>query len=561
MFLKNIGHNQIDMFGVESQLPAKKAKKLEKSKEKLFYELIFCNIDEEKYIPLYSQSGSRPNSPINSLVSAIILQYHNGWSTNELLTNIDFNILTRKALGLQNLEDTPFCESTYYNFQNKLLTHWIQTGENLIESVFDNLTQKQIKKLNIKTNIQRMDSFQALSNIRDYSRVQILIECIIRLERILVDSDKDKFKKILVKYCKKTSSKYVYDLKKSDISHELEKLGNAYYELYSALKGRYLDEKSFQIFERIYRENFTEKDGVVSAIDSSKLSGNILQSPDDIDATYRKKNKKKNKGQVVNVSETAHPDNELNLIIDIAVASNTTDDSKILNNRIDNIKEKTPDLNELHTDGAYGSAGNDMKMEKNEINHVQTDSRGKNSVVPIDIEEMDDGEIIVKCPVQTATVTETKTKYKANFDKEKCKNCAYKDDCSTFVQKNYRTSYFDKKDIAQQKRKKNILNLPEERRTIRPNVEATMKEFTKAFNHKGKLKTRGKFKAMIFAFAVGIGINFGRIFRHILDNPEKHVLLLQLLLSIIALHMTFWLKKKNYTKLLVKYKNVFEFQN
>lgn len=533
----------MDMFGVEYQLPPTKAKKLENSKEKLFYELVFCNINEHDFIPLYSKNGSRPNAPVNTLVSSIVLQYHNGWSTNELLSNIDFNILTRKALGLHNLEVTPFCEATYYNFQHKLLTHWIQTGENLIENVFNNLTKEQLKKLNIKTSIQRMDSFQALSNIRDYSRVQLLIECMIRLDRILKEADKETFNEILNKYCKRTSAKYVYDLKKNDIPHELEKLGNAYYEIHSALKETYSEEKAFQIFQRAYTENFIEEQGIVTVIESSKLSGKILQSPDDLDATYRKKNKKKNKGQVVNVSETAHPDNELNLIIDIAVAQNITDDSKILNSRIDNIKEKTSDLNELHTDGAYGSFENDIKMEEYEINHVQTDGRGKDSVIPIDIEETDDNELVVKCPIQEAKVTNTKSRFKACFDKKICNNCSYNETCNTKEQKNCRVYYFDKKNIAQQKRKKNLHNLPEDRQTIRPNVEATMKEFTKAFNHKGKLKTRGKFKAMIFAFAMGVGINFGRIFRHFNYNPETYTFVLQFLLWLLVIYILFLLPK------------------
>ena len=41
-----------------------------------------------------------------------------------------------------------------------------------------------------------------------------------------------------------------------------------------------------------------------------------------------------------------------------------------------------------------------------------------------------------------------------------------------------------------------------------------------AFNHKGKLRLRGKFKTILFAFAMSIGINFGRILRHLMENPH-----------------------------------------
>ena len=66
-------------------------------------------------------------------------------------------------------------------------------------------------------------------------------------------------------------------------------------------------------------------------------------------------------------------------------------------------------------------------------------------------------------------------------------------------------------------RNKNIQKIPKERRKIRPNVEATMKEF-KVKTKAGKIKVRGMFKASIFAFAMGISINFGRIYRYLNEN-------------------------------------------
>ena len=125
------------------------------------------------------------------MVSAIILAYRKGWTIKEMLEQIDFNLLTRTALGLNKMDDTAFCEATFFNFQNRLLKHFIETGENLLERVFDGLTEEQLKKLKIKTDIQRSDSFMAMSNIRSYGRVQLLIEMLLRLYRILKEEDKE----------------------------------------------------------------------------------------------------------------------------------------------------------------------------------------------------------------------------------------------------------------------------------------------------------------------------------------------------------------------------------
>ena len=519
MFRKNTSHLQSSLFGIASQLPQAKLKKLKKSKEYEFYRLVFCKINEKEFSLLYSDNCSRPNAPVNSLVASIILMYHNNWTTEKLFDRIDFDLLTRTALGLDTLEQTPFCPATFFNFQNRLLSHFVATGENLLEGVFDSLTQQQLKRLKIKTDIQRSDSFMAMSNIRSYSRTQLLIEMLIRLYRVLSDEDKVRFNDILAPYIKQSSGQYIYDLQRASIPHEQEKLGQLYHKLYEALKESYGDFEVFSVFERVYTEHFTIIDDKITVRTPKELNGSTLQSPDDIDAAYRQKRGRHYRGQSVNITETANPENDVNLITDVAVCSNNTDDSKILNERIEPIKEKTPDLNELHTDGAYGSEDNDKKMEELDITHVQTAVRGRKAEVSIQIEEVSDGQYTVKCPRQSVSSQKTKTRYKACFDVEICKQCPLSRNCPAKQQSDKRTYYFDRSDYLLGKRNRNIKSLPPERRKLRPNVEATVKEFTKSFNHKGKLRVRGLFKTMVYAHAMAISINFGRVWRYMIENP------------------------------------------
>ena len=93
------------------------------------------------------------------------------------------------------------------------------------------------------------------------------------------------------------------------------------------------------------------------------------------------------------------------------------------------------------------------------------------------------------------------------------------------IQKRHRVYYFTREQYLANKRKININRLPVERRKLRPNVEATIKEFTKPFNHKGKLRVRGLFKTMMYGFSMGISINFGRIYRYLTVNPNLYGLL------------------------------------
>ena len=517
MFRKNTTHLQTSFFDIENQLSESKKKKIKESEEYSFYQLIFKKIKEEDFAVLYSENGSRPNSAVNIMVSAIILAYRKGWTIKEMLKQIDFNLLTRTALGLNKMDDTAFCEATFFNFQNRLLKHFVERGENLLERVFDGLTKEQLKKLKIKTDIQRSDSFMAMSNIRNYGRVQLLVEMLLRLYRVLKEEDKEQFKDMLQEYTKQTSGQYIYKLERAEIPKELEKLGELYHKLHEALKDRYKEVEIFSLFERVYQEHFTIVKNKATVKKNEELHSGILQSPDDIDATYRKKDKKIAKGQSVNVTETANPENGLNLLTDIAVKPNNTHDSDIMNDRIESLKEKTPDLKELHTDGGYGSEDNDRKFEELGITHIQTAVRGRKSKVEMKIEEIE-GEYEVSCPLQKVVSEKTRSRYKACFDKKICDRCSLAGDCPTLIRK--RVYYFTHEQYLSNKRKRNINALPHKRRKLRPNVEATIKEFVKPFNHKGKLRVRGQFKTMIYACSMGISINFGRIHRYLTVNPN-----------------------------------------
>ena len=519
MFLENKAHMQQDLFGVENQLSESKRKKLRSSSEAFFYELVYCNIKENDFATLYSDCGSRPNAPVNALVSAIILYMKKGWTTEDLFERIDFDLRTRTALGLHNLEDTPFCPATFFNFQNRLLNHFVTTGENLIEKIFDSLTEAQLKKLKIKTDIQRMDSFQAMSNIRAYSRTQLLVEVLIRTFRVLSEHDKQNLKGAFAPYIKNTSSAFVYGLNKADIPHELKKIADMYRRLYELLKSSYRDTDIFALFERVFNEHFCIVADTITVRDSKELTSSSLQSPDDIDATFRTKRGNNYRGQVVNITETANPENALNLITDVAVEPNNTDDSTILNSRIDEIKTKCNDLNELHTDGGYGSSDNDKKMDTCNVNHIQTAVRGRVAEVPMKIERTATECHHVSCPQQTVQSQKTKTRFKACFDLAICSTCHHAERCPAIIQNNCRVFYFTDEMVRMHERAHAIELLPLERRKLRPNVEATVKEYSMAFNHKGKLRLRGKFKTILFAFAMSIGINFGRIFRHLMENP------------------------------------------
>ena len=522
MFKKNTKHLQSDLFGFYNTLPKAMQNKVLQSEEYHFYKIIFSNIDESIFSVLYSEEKSRPNSPINSMVASLLLMNRRTWTYDELFKNIQFHLLVKIALGLDQISDVPFCVATLFNFQNRLHKHFIETGENLLERVFDQLTEEQLKKLKLKTDIQRTDSFAALSNIRNYSRLQLLVEMIIRIYRVLSEEDQQRFIDQFIAYINKTSGQYIYSLNSEDIPHELEKVGQLYVWIDQTLYPRYQELQIFQTFQLVFTEHFTVVDEKIEIKPPDQLKSDSVQSPDDLDAAYRKKNGKSGKGQSVNIVETADPSNPIQLLTDVAVNPLNQDDNRVLHKRLGRLKEKTPSLNELHHDAAYGSAENDLKCEHLGITTIQTAVRGNQSVVPITIEQVSESNYVVKCPLQTVKSQKARKRFKASFDLLICQQCECQEKCPALVMKKHRIYYFTHDMYLSKKRQRIIETLPPERQKLRCNVEATINEFVCKMP-KGKLKVRDAFKTAVFAYSVAMSVNFGRIFRLIQDNPIKYL--------------------------------------
>lgn len=486
------------------------------TEEESFYNLVFKNINEDIFTPIYSKNKGRPNAPVNTLVASLILRNRKGWSFVELIKQLKFNVAIRYAVGIFDFSEIPFNEATIFNFLNRVKAHNEEEKVDLFEQMFDSIVKKQIKKFKIKTDTIRTDSIMLNSNIRKYGRVELLLEVILRLYKTFSKEDQAKFNTKFSKYTEKSSEKFIYELKSSDLSNELTKIGSIYYWINLHFKNKYKESKEYEIFARIFDEHFTvEKDKIEVKV-PSEIDSDSLQSPDDTEATFRTKKGKSYRGYSGTVSETCEPSNPVNIIIDVSVTANNVDDSKVLADKFEEIIEKT-DAKEIHVDGAYGSSKNDEICSEHKIKMVQTAIRGIVAKVPMKIIKIAE-EYEVSCPGGQAVIAvKGRKKFKACFDLSVCKNCPLANNCGTSELLKNRVYYFNEADFKRNIRLRNIEEISEKRRHLRNNVEATMHEFScKLNNH--KLKVRGLQKAAEYMILSAIGINFGRIFRFFIFN-------------------------------------------
>jgi len=374
------------------------------------------------------------------MVGALILQTYNRWSYEFLMRQVRFDILMRSAIGLTSLDEVPFCEATLFNFQNRLLAYELATGTRLIEQLFDGLTAEQLKTLKLKADYQRSDSVQVESNIRTYSRIQLLIEVLLRAYRVFSEEDKERFRESFEPFVGKSSGQYVYRIEHSELGAEFERVAAVYFAIRETVGTTYGETEIARIFERVFDEHFTVADEKIAIRPSEELHSGILQSPDDEDATYRKKQGVGYRGQILTATETCNPENELQLITDVHVTANNRDDSDELHDRLEGIKEKTPEIAVLYTDGGYGSEENDTTLELMGIEQVQTAIRGRKCPVDIEITKKDDGSYEVRCPQQSGEIHKTRKRMKAVMRGSICATCPMSGSCPSQTRRSRRGS-------------------------------------------------------------------------------------------------------------------------
>jgi len=126
--------------------------------------------------------------------------------------------------------------------------------------------------------------------------------------------------------------------------------------------------------------------------------------------------------------------------------------------------------------------------------------------------QTDDAAYQVSCPVHTVMSQPTSTRVNACCALTICAGCAHAPRCPTHEGNACRTFYFTPEDAIRQARYRRIATLPVERRSIRSNVEATIRECVNRLD-RHKVSVRGLVTTALFAFSRAMAIHFGRIFR------------------------------------------------
>lgn len=111
------GEQQLSLFDSYNSLTEREKKFLDKSWAKFFAEHIFPKIDEAPYSVLYSTKDSRPNTPVNIQLGALLIKELTGLSDDELLSSLLFDIRFQYALHTTSCIEQPLSDRTLGRIQ------------------------------------------------------------------------------------------------------------------------------------------------------------------------------------------------------------------------------------------------------------------------------------------------------------------------------------------------------------------------------------------------------------------------------------------------------------
>ena len=505
MFRKTETNPQLDLFTAPSTILPKRAQKKytdEKAWHNQFFKLVTSRIDEEAFMPLFEETNmGAPNASIRILVAMSILKEGFGCSDEALFEKCEFDLLARKALGLEMLDDKLPSLDTYYLFGRRLTDYEQRTGVNLMERCFEQVTGEQIKLFRISGNSVRMDSKLIGSNIAQYSRYELIHRtlCKVLRDECVIMMLNPKLRKGAEVWLGEDSGKTVYRSNKDEMARRLVKIGLYIYAVIKRLRD---DAPGYDLLHRVFHDQYIVEKGNVELRDKHKISSDSLQSPDDPDATYRDKGGEKVSGYVTNITETVEEDKP-SIITSVQTEPVTFADCHFLQDAVANTERVTGHLVEnVYADGAYQSPENREFAKLHMGMELLTGKLQGGCRYLLDREPGTDN--------LKVTDTETGEVFDAVYVGENKREGKHWRVNLSHVKPTHPWRYFNEEEVRQSELRRKIESLPPKEQHKRNNIEAAMFQYS-FHTRNGKTRYRGLFRHRLQAFHRCMWMNLRRL--------------------------------------------------
>jgi hypothetical protein len=428
-----------------NNLSEREKKMIEESWAKTFSEKIFPSITEERFSVLYSENpASRPNTPVNVIVGAMMLKEMLELTDDEMVTGIVFDIRLQYALHTTSFAEQPLSDRTFSRFRSRLYEYEKETGRDIMKEEMLELSGKIAEFMEIKPHMKRMDSFMIASACKDMTRLEVVYSTTANLVKAVHGAYGEELLAGLENYLKADDkNRVIYHNKAEERSEKIQAIIEDCAMLIARLGDTGIELPEYELAVRMLDDQSIEDEtGKRMAKDNRNIKPNSLQNPSDPEATYRKKAGENHIGYVANVVETFN-EAGTSVITDYSYQQNRHSDSEFCEEVIQNIANKSESSVDekvmLIADGAFGSVANSALAQENNIILVTTAMTGtKPPEVFADFTIDVENKRVTQCPAGNEPLRQGYNQatgtHRIVMEKVQCANCPHKEECNAKMQ-------------------------------------------------------------------------------------------------------------------------------
>ena len=525
MFKENKRHQQQSLQETENWMKGSVKNKLNESWAPIFYEDVFCEIDERPFSVLYSSSTGAPNAPVNVILSLEILKHMKDLTDIDMMERYRFDYLFNYAVGQRVLGEESISERAIYYFRERVYQYTMEhpEAEDLMFGQFKGLLGNFCKKTGQIMEEQRIDTTMFMSNIKKSGRISLAYDVLMKSVRKIPEGQMSESLREVLDPDFKTNM--LYRTKAEQTGSRLDRVFNLCAEalvMLNTLPGEEAANEKRILTRLLEEQTKTDAEGKITAKDNKEISANSLQSAYDEDATYRTKDDVSQSGYVLDITETCSKDNPMQFITDYQVAPNTKADVDIVKERIGDIR--ATGCEDLYTDGGFYSEEVTEKANESGIAMHYTEMTGgkpTRGISAADFIYNEDNSVIVACPGGHTPIRtgECKSQLTAHFSKDSCAGCPLREQCPGKENKKDVTVRIQKKSVASAVKRREIAEKREENTGKRAGIEGT----NSALKQKGldKLRVRGLAKCKTVCGLKVIAQNVSRFIKYMRGGYDK----------------------------------------
>ena len=427
---------QRQIFGVESQLSESLRTRLKESWAQIFNQEILSILmsNEDRFSLLYGTTG-RPNFSVARMLGLCLLQELNNLSDQQALDAFGFDLRWRYALDVDE-QDAYLSRRSLVEFRRRLAANDPEMKS--VRIIFEQISKTAIKKLDLSTSDQRVDSTHIVSNICTRGRLALFNKTIDLFLKSLTVFQYSRVPKYIADWHQHESNGW-FGLGAGERKAKLKQLAKYLNKLIAIFKRdkQVAADEPYQVLLRLFNEQceiIAGKSGQKNKPDEQikikrKSTGETLQSPYDTDASYGHKGK----GYSVHITETCNNPKKKEIITDYEVHGAARSDVAKAPDILDRLEAADLKPETLFADGGYPSVPSAVKVVERNVEFVAPVNRSSlpDEVMGRDQFKFDQQGHVSHCPMGHQPVDHrmlsanngTGKSLYAIFDGDLCRKC------------------------------------------------------------------------------------------------------------------------------------------